>query len=170
MNYYEIVYVIHPALQAGHLDDIINQTNKKVEQLNGEILYFDNWGKKKLSYLIQKQKYGTYILFQCKIEGNTISELASDFDHNVNVLRHLITKITKNEILENKPTQDEKEKNARDVDKVKEGSISKEKVEEIDKLKEVIEEEGNNISEEIKEENEETVEKLPSDEEIAKQD
>ena len=68
MNFYEIVYIVHPALQAGHLDDTVNQINKKLEQLKGEIVFFENWGKKKLSYMIQKQKYGTYIFFQYKIK------------------------------------------------------------------------------------------------------
>ena len=102
MNYYEIVYIIHPALQAGHLDDIINQINKKIEQTKGEILFFDNWGKKKLSYLIQKQKYGTYVMMQCNLNGNSVKELSSEFEHNTNILRHLISKITENEILEQK--------------------------------------------------------------------
>ena len=53
MNYYEIVYIIHPALQAGHLDDTINKVNEKVIALKGRVLNFDNWGKKKLAYLVQ---------------------------------------------------------------------------------------------------------------------
>ena len=106
MNYYEIVYVVHPALQAGHLDDTVNQINKKVAELGGEVLYCDNWGKKKLSYLIQKQKYGTYILFQCKISGKNIDQISSEFEHNTNILRHLVGKITEEEILESKVTED----------------------------------------------------------------
>ena len=102
MSYYEIVYIVHPALQAGHLDDTVNQINKKIEQLKGEVLFFENWGKKKLSYMIQKQKYGTYILFQCKIDGQKINELTSEFEHNANILRHLISKVTEDEILESK--------------------------------------------------------------------
>ena len=51
MNYYEIVYIVHPALQAGHFDDIVNKINDKIEKLKGDVLYFENWGKKKLSYI-----------------------------------------------------------------------------------------------------------------------
>ena len=102
MNYYEVVYIVHPALQAGHLDDTVNQINKKIEDLKGDILFFDNWGKKKLSYLIQKQKYGTYILFQCKINGDRINEIASEFEHNTNILRHLISKIEEEDIIKEK--------------------------------------------------------------------
>tara|TARA_B100000029_G_scaffold367110_2_gene360546 strand:+ start:144 stop:611 length:468 start_codon:yes stop_codon:yes gene_type:complete len=113
MSYYEIVYIVHPALQAGHLDDTVNQINKKIEQLKGEVLFFENWGKKKLSYMIQKQKYGTYILFQCKIDGQKINELTSEFEHNANILRHLISKVTEDEIFKPKeiePDQSVKEK------------------------------------------------------------
>ncbi len=109
MNYYEIVYIIHPALQAGHLDDIISQVNKKITNLNGKILYQDNWGKKKLSYLIQKQKYGTYVLIQCTIDGNSINEISTEFELNTNILRHLVSKIDENDIFEQKVTEEIKE-------------------------------------------------------------
>ena len=109
MNYYEIIYIVHPALQAGHLDDTVNQINKKMKDAGGEILYFDNWGKKKLSYLIQKQKYGTYILFQCKVGGEKIADLSLEFEHNTNILRHLISKITEDDIMEQKITNQEQE-------------------------------------------------------------
>ena len=109
MNYYEIVYIIHPALQAGHLDDIISQVNKKITNLNGKILYQDNWGKKKLSYLIQKQKYGTYVLIQCMIDGNSINEISTEFELNTNILRHLVSKIDENDIFEQKVTEEIKE-------------------------------------------------------------
>ena len=102
MNYYEIVYIVHPALQAGHLDDTVNQINKKIVSLKGDILFFENWGKKKLSYAIDKQKYGTYILLQFSMSGEGIKELMDEFEHNSNVLRYLINRIEKEDILEQK--------------------------------------------------------------------
>ena len=108
MNYYEIIYIVHPALQAGHLDDIIAQVNKKISNLKGKVLYQDNWGKKKLSYLIQKQKYGTYVLIQCMIDGKSINEISTDFELNTNILRHLVSKITEDDIFEQKNTDEVK--------------------------------------------------------------
>ena len=35
--------------------------DKIVSSKKGKVVYQENWGKKKLSYLIQKQKYGTYL-------------------------------------------------------------------------------------------------------------
>ena len=70
MNYYETVYIIHPALQECRLKDIVNKFHKKLEDDKGKVLYVTNWGKKKLAYPIDKQKYGTYILCQYSIDGD----------------------------------------------------------------------------------------------------
>jgi len=144
MNFYEIVYIVHPALQAGHLDDTVNQINKKIDLLKGEVLFFENWGKKKLSYMIQKQKYGTYILFQCKIDGQNINDLTSEFEHNANILRHLISKVNEDEILE--PPKIAKEKS------VQEQKVDDENVVKSDKDKQIESESNNKTDKEIKSE------------------
>ena len=64
MKFYETTYIVHSALQEGRLNDITESINNFIKSIGGEILYFDNWGRKKLSYMIEKQKYGTYIYFQ----------------------------------------------------------------------------------------------------------
>ena len=66
MGFYETTYILHSALQEGRLSDIINAIEKKATSLGLEILFTENWGRKKLSYLIDKEKYGTYIFFQYK--------------------------------------------------------------------------------------------------------
>ena len=102
MNFYETMYIIQPALQAGRLDDIIDTVNTKVESLKGEKLFFENWGKKKLSYAIDKQKYVTYVLMQFSMNSEGIQELMDEFEHNSNVLRYLINRIEKEDVLEQK--------------------------------------------------------------------
>ena len=103
MSYYEIVCIIHPALQAGHLEDTIKQINDKiVSSKKGKVVYQENWGKKKLSYLIQKQKYGTYYIFQCELDGQFINELSSEFEHNTNIIRYLVSKIDEAQLMKEK--------------------------------------------------------------------
>ena len=113
MNFYETMYVIHPALQAGRLDDIVNTVNTKVESLKGKKLYFENWGKKKLSYAIDKQKYGTYVLMQFSMNSDAVKELMDEFEHNANVLRYLINRIEKEDILEQKEEIQNVEENSK---------------------------------------------------------
>ena len=102
MNFYETMYIIHPALQAGRLDDMIDSVHKKIDSLDGKRLYSDNWGKKKLSYAIDKQKYGTYVLMQFSMDALNVKELSHEFEHNSNILRYLTNKIEKTDVLESK--------------------------------------------------------------------
>ena len=100
MNYYETVYIIHPALQEGRLNDIVNKFQNKLEELKGKSLYVNNWGKKKLAYPIEKQKYGTYVLCQYSLSGENVKTISQDLELNPNILRYLTTKIDESKILE----------------------------------------------------------------------
>ena len=102
MNFYETMYIIHPALQAGRLEDMIDSVHKKIDSLDGKRLYSDNWGKKKLSYAIDKQKYGTYVLMQFSMDALNVKELSHEFEHNSNILRYLTNRIEETDVLESK--------------------------------------------------------------------
>ena len=116
MKFYEATYIVHSALQEGRLNDIIESVNSSVKTAGGEILYSDNWGRKKLSYMIEKQKYGTYVFFQFKMsDASKIQSLNIEFDHNPNILRALVVNIDEtdifvknNEVEDNKSLQDVK--------------------------------------------------------------
>ena len=100
MNYYETVYIIHPALQEGRLNDIVDKFQNKLKELKGKNLYVNNWGKKKLAYPIDKQKYGTYILCQYSLDGEHVKIISQDLELNPNILRFLTSKIDQSQILE----------------------------------------------------------------------
>ena len=85
------------------MNDIVNTIEKKAVSLGAEILYSDNWGRKKLAYYIDKEKYGTYIFFQYKLSDlNNLKELSGEFEHNPNVLRYLNIKIAEQDIMKAK--------------------------------------------------------------------
>ena len=119
MEFYETTYILHPALQEGRLNDTIKIIEKKVESFGAEILYSENWGRKKLSYLIDKEKYGTYIHFQFRIKNlSKIKELSSEFDHNPNILRYLSIRINEEELREKDKELEEEnieKKDAKDI-------------------------------------------------------
>ena len=100
MKYYETLYIVHPALESGRLKDIILSVEGMYTNMSTKILNTDVWGKKKLAYAIDKQKYGTYILCQYSLGGEYIKELSQEFELNPNILRYLITKIENSDIKE----------------------------------------------------------------------
>ena len=135
MGFYETTYILHPALQEGRLNDIVKTIQKKAEALGAEILYSDNWGRKKLAYLIDKEKYGTYIFLQYKLSKlNNLKELSSEFEHNPNVLRYLNIKIDKEDVFktrtkddDSKPINNVKESASNNSDKSKESKNNNDK-------------------------------------------
>jgi small subunit ribosomal protein S6 len=100
MNYYETLYIIHPSMEAGRLKDIIMGVEDSLKKLGGEPLAVELWGKRKLSYHIDKQKYGTYVLLQYNGEGKCTNDFAVELEHNPNILAYLTTAIESNDVLE----------------------------------------------------------------------
>ena len=106
MKYYETLFIVHPALEAGRLKDNIVLMQETLEKHGGKIITIDFWGKKILAYFIEKQRYGTYVLFQFNAEGKCLKEFSLEMEHNPNVLAYMTTKINKNEIIENNEVLD----------------------------------------------------------------
>ena len=107
MNYYETLYIVHPALESGRLKDIILSIQEIFKNLNLNIIATDVWGKKKLAYLIDKQKYGTYVLVQFEGDGQLNGKLSIELEHNPNILSYLSSKITEANLKKDLPSLDE---------------------------------------------------------------
>ena len=107
MKYYEILYIVHPALEGGHLKDMMKSTDQLIEKNGGELLAYDNWGKKKLAYLIEKQSYGNYVLTQFSSNGEKNSNILKDLEHNSNILAYILSNINESEILERDSSSEE---------------------------------------------------------------
>ena len=106
MNYYETLYIVHPALESGRLKDIITDVEQNLNKLGGKLLAVELWGRRKLSYLIDKQKYGTYVLIQYSGEGKCTNNLAVDLEQNPNILAYLTTSINSEGLIEMKEDLD----------------------------------------------------------------
>ena len=106
MLYYETMYIAHPALEGGRLKDLILSIEKSMNKLEGKTCVINVWGKKKLAYSINKEKYGVYILFQFQNEGSNNKSFNLELEHNPNVLAYLTTKINEDQILKDIPDLD----------------------------------------------------------------
>ena len=100
MNYYETLYIVHPVLESGRLKDIIMAVEDSLKKMGGDLLAIELWGKRKLAYFIDKQKYGTYVLIQYNGEGQCTHNFAIELEHNPNILAHLTTSIAQDDVIE----------------------------------------------------------------------
>tara|TARA_Y100000746_G_C15155813_1_gene306932 strand:+ start:53 stop:490 length:438 start_codon:yes stop_codon:yes gene_type:complete len=107
MTHYETMYIVHPALEAGRLKDLILSVEKSMHNVGGTTTAINVWGKKKLAYPINKERYGMYILFQFQTDGKSNKEFNLGLDHNTNILAYLTTKIDEDGIMSDIPNLDE---------------------------------------------------------------
>ena len=175
MNYYETLYIVHSALEAGRLKDIVLTVEESLKENGGELVVTEIWGKKKLGYYIDKQKYGTYILIQFKSDGTNNNNFNIQMEHNPSILSYMTVKIEEDGIREQVEDLDtqiagKEAKTSRTShhpieEKSKEDKSTAAKVEETTPAEEVVNEEA---TIEVKEGKEEPVaEETPSETEVA---
>ena len=95
MRYYESLFIVNPSYEGDALDGIKNEYAELIEENGGHIYSLDDWGKKRLAYTIDKQKYGIYVLIQFAAEGSLIRELEDNQRLNDSVLGYLTVRLDK---------------------------------------------------------------------------
>ena len=96
MSFYETLYIVDPNLENKVLEKTIDEIGKELEKTKAKIINHRLWGKKKLAYPIDRQKYGSYIIIQ--FEGGDQNKMY-DYDTwmklNNTVLRHMTVLLDK---------------------------------------------------------------------------
>ena len=118
MSFYETLYIVDPNLENKSLEKTMNEIGKELEKTKSKIINHRVWGKKRLAYSIERQKYGSYILIQ--FEGGDQQKMV-EYDTwmrlNNSVLRHMTVLLNeKPEIYveEKKPELENEEKNLKE--------------------------------------------------------
>tara|TARA_B100000941_G_C27996007_1_gene298142 strand:+ start:119 stop:472 length:354 start_codon:yes stop_codon:yes gene_type:complete len=95
MNLYEHTIVARQDASPNDLKQLIEKYSKIIEKNQGEIIKTENWGLLHLSYLIKKNRKGSYIHFKIKAKGNVIEELEKNESIDKKLLRYLTVKVKK---------------------------------------------------------------------------
>ena len=61
MRYYELLYIVSPNLEDDKVNNIIDEIGNEINESKVSIINHYLWGKKRLAYPINNNKYGTYI-------------------------------------------------------------------------------------------------------------
>ena len=95
MNLYEHTIIARQDTSPTELKQLTEKYSKIVEKNDGEIVKTENWGLINLSYLIKKNKKGSYIHFKLKGNGKIINELEKNGLLDKKLLRSLTVKVKK---------------------------------------------------------------------------
>jgi len=98
MNNYETVFIMNPVLS----DDQVRETVKKfvdyLKSKKAKISHEENWGLKKLKYVIQKKKTGFYYLIEFQADGSIIGDFEVEFSRDERVIRWQTIRLDKYEM------------------------------------------------------------------------
>ena len=114
MNLYEHTIIARQDASPSEIKQLTEKYLKIIEKNQGEVVKTENWGLLNLSYLIKKNKKGSYIHFKIKGKGTVIGELEKNEAIDKKLLRYLTVKVKKfdldNNYFAKKETEENKEK------------------------------------------------------------
>ncbi|CAL4044063.1 30S ribosomal protein S6 [Buchnera aphidicola] len=94
MSYYEIIFMVHPD-QSEHVPKMIEQYKKLIKKNNGTIYRLEDWGRRQLSYSINKLRKAHYVLMNIEVDSKFINTLSNDFRFNTAIIRNVILNMKK---------------------------------------------------------------------------
>jgi len=90
MHNYELVIIIHPDLDDEAIEQSLDRIKGWITAGEGSIDKIDKWGKRRLSYQIQKQNEGIYYLLDVSMLPTSIAELERNLTILEPVMRYMI--------------------------------------------------------------------------------
>ncbi|MCF7886339.1 MAG: 30S ribosomal protein S6 [Candidatus Marinimicrobia bacterium] len=94
MRYYETLFIISSDYKQDKISYLIDSVEKQVKKLDANILTTNDWGKRKLAYRIDGEKYGNYVLIKVETENSDyVSELESWMKYTEGILSYLTVRL-----------------------------------------------------------------------------
>jgi len=109
VRYYENLFIVEPGIEGDSLGAIKDEYTTFISENGGRVYNVDDWGKRRLAYRIEKQKYGTYVVIQFGADGSLIRELEDAQRLNDAVLSSMIIRLNSEPDLSEKRQRMEEE-------------------------------------------------------------
>jgi small subunit ribosomal protein S6 len=91
MRNYEVVFIIHPDLDETAVNGMIEKVKVWITEAGGTVDNSELWGKRRMAYMIRKQREGQYVYFQATMPPAFSSELDRNLRLTEPIMRYLIT-------------------------------------------------------------------------------
>lgn len=91
MNQYEIAVLYHPDLEVD-LTKAEEKVTKIITSNGGKVVSTDNWGKRKLAYVIKKQEHAVYVFYTVEMPAEGVRKVEATLNITDEVIRYLIVR------------------------------------------------------------------------------
>lgn len=93
MRNYEVVFIVNPELDEAALTGLVDRVKAWITDAGGSVAKVDLWGRRRMAYLIRKQREGQYVLVEAQIAPSFTAELERNLRFLEPVMRFLITAV-----------------------------------------------------------------------------
>ncbi|MEE9316580.1 MAG: 30S ribosomal protein S6 [bacterium] len=107
MPIYESIFVCPPDLPTEELEELARKFEKIITQGQGKVISCNKLGRRKLGYEIKGYKEGFMYCLNFNSPPTLIAELEKSYRVTDKVIRHLIVKVDKKKLKEEKVTSEE---------------------------------------------------------------
>ena len=110
-NAYESAVIINAALDDEQIESIVSRIKEFITNNGGDFREIENWGRKRLAYMINKSKIGYYTVFRFDAPTSIISKLERNYTLDEHILRYLTISLDRDaiEYLEKKRSDSQSE-------------------------------------------------------------
>ena len=89
MNKYETTFILEPGLDEGRVNEEVEKVSQWIRDLGGEVIEVQRWGKRRLSYEINRKRDGIYTLIVHESPGPVVREVERRMQLDEAVMRVL---------------------------------------------------------------------------------
>jgi small subunit ribosomal protein S6 len=93
MRKYEIVVIVNPELDEAALTVVVDRVKAWITDSGGTVTKVDLWGKRRMAYIIRKQREGQYVLVEAEMAPSLTGELERNLRFLEPVMRFMITAV-----------------------------------------------------------------------------
>jgi small subunit ribosomal protein S6 len=91
---YDVIYILDPNATTEDAAAVAAKVEQITADAKGTVLKKDDWGKRRLAYLVQKHREGTYIFYHLSIPVEAIAEVQRNLRLMEKVIKFSIVKDT----------------------------------------------------------------------------
>ncbi len=91
---YDVIYILDPNATTEEMAAVSAKVEQIVNDSKGTVLKKDDWGKRRLAYMVEKQREGHYVFFHLSISTETIAEVTRNLRLMEKVIKFSVVKDT----------------------------------------------------------------------------
>lgn len=93
MRHYEVAFIVHPEVDEDGVSALAEKVQGLITASGGSVEKIERLGKKRMAYLIRKQRDGHYVLIYATMNAGGPLELERNLRLTEQVLRFMVTRL-----------------------------------------------------------------------------